>query len=310
MNARFMAVVVAGLLFAWSFELNADEQPVTSLADLEFWIGSGGNEALLTIDWDGDSPSDTALAWGYRWEGATNAESMLRDALQADDRLFAKLGANMGIGVPVYGVGYDDNDDGQFSIDDGTSFNSAGIATTGPSDLVESNDPADLYAEGWDLGFWHIATALENPQDGGTWTSATFGVSGIPLADGQWVSLAFTLDTESTTAVAENLLAAPAPFAPGDFQPDGAVDGLDLAIWQAGFGREGDVTQQTGDADGDLDVDGADFLLWQRNFSPARGNQFAGFAVPEPSTALLTSCGFILLLMIRSLDLETWRRSS
>ncbi|MGI9429914.1 MAG: hypothetical protein ACR2NM_14730 [Bythopirellula sp.] len=275
----------------------ATAESFSNWEDVRFWVGSGTKQALLTIDWNGDSSSDAALAWGFRWDGAATAESMLRDVLQADDRLFAKLGANMGFGVAVYGLGYDANDDGQFSLDDGTGFDADGIAISGPTDLTESDDAADLYREGWEAGFWHIATASENPLTGeGSWASASFGVSGVPLTDGRWTSLAFTLDTESTTAFADNLQAASARFAIGDFQHDGAVDELDLAIWNVGYGTAGSASQQTGDANGDTDVDGRDYLLWQRNFSPASGNPIASLTIPEPSTALLCGCGLALLI--------------
>ena len=225
---------------------------------------------------------------------------MLRDVLQADQRLFAKLGANLGIGVPVYGLGYDANDDSQFSLDDGTSFDTDGIALSGPTDLTASNDPADLYREGWEEGFWHIATATGNPLTGeGTWSSASFGVSGVPLADGLWTSLAFTFDTASTTAFAANLLAAATPFAVGDFQHDGVVDGVDLAIWSSGFGSVGNGSTSTGDASGDLDVDGHDYLLWQQNFAPATGDPLVGRAIPEPSSALVGGCALILAFVLR-----------
>ena len=44
-----------------------------------------------------------------------------------------------------------------------------------------------------------------------------------------------------------------------DFNGDGLVNGLDLAIWQAGYEDD-----SAGDADGDGDVDGVDYLIWQR----------------------------------------------
>ena len=52
------------------------------------------------------------------------------------------------------------NNDGNFVIDDGTSFDSHGVAYTDPADLAESIDPADDYAEGWFTGFWHYGVAV------------------------------------------------------------------------------------------------------------------------------------------------------
>jgi hypothetical protein len=66
-----------------------------------------------------------------------------------------------------------------------------------------------------------------------------------------------------------------------DFNGDGVVNGLDLAVWQSGFGLNA-----TGDADGDGDTDGRDFLAWQRE----QVNPLTSFvAVPEPTSLLLAS---------------------
>jgi hypothetical protein len=68
-----------------------------------------------------------------------------------------------------------------------------------------------------------------------------------------------------------------------DFNNDGAVNGLDLAQWRAGFGQVAAATHAQGDADGDFDVDGADFLVWQRQIGTPAASTVAR-AVPEPRT--------------------------
>jgi len=84
---------------------------------------------------------------------------------------------------------------------------------------------------------------------------------------------------------------AMAPVASGaDFNGDGNVDGLDLAIWENHFGATG-ATQGEGDANLDGTVDGADFLIWQQEFA---GTQATTTVVPEPSGLLLLGvCGMI-----------------
>ncbi len=66
-----------------------------------------------------------------------------------------------------------------------------------------------------------------------------------------------------------------------DFNGDGDVNELDLAIWQQGYGTN---------------FDGADFLAWQRNYQAANGNVSAlRAAIPEPAAivlALLASAPF------------------
>ena len=74
-----------------------------------------------------------------------------------------------------------------------------------------------------------------------------------------------------------------APVESGDFNSDGAVNGLDLAIWKSGFGATGTAaTKAAGNADGDSDVDGRDFLIWQRGGSPSAAAAVA--SIPEPTS--------------------------
>ncbi|MBA3480312.1 MAG: PEP-CTERM sorting domain-containing protein, partial [Pirellulales bacterium] len=90
-------------------------------------------------------------------------------------------------------------------------------------------------------------------------------------------------------------------FQPGDFNGDASVDGLDLDIWEAGFGMTG-VTRTSGDADADGDVDGADFLVWQQNLGWSALNPAtpASASVPEPATSAL--------LAIAAIAACRWRR--
>ena len=68
-----------------------------------------------------------------------------------------------------------------------------------------------------------------------------------------------------------------------DFDFDGKVDGLDLAVWEASYNLDA-----LADADGDGDSDGSDFLAWQEQ----QGSGVATFrsvstAVPEPNSVFL-----------------------
>ena len=63
----------------------------------------------------------------------------------------------------------------------------------------------------------------------------------------------------------------------GDFNGDGAVDGLDLAVWQQGFG---------------VNFNGADFLAWQRHYGNAPLtviSTVANTTVPEPTSLMLSA---------------------
>jgi len=86
-----------------------------------------------------------------------------------------------------------------------------------------------------------------------------------------------------------------APVESGDFNNDGAVNGLDLAAWKSGFGATGAAaTKAAGNADGDGDVDGRDFLIWQRSVGPLAVG--AAASVPEPTGFVLLSVAWLLTL--------------
>ena len=57
-------------------------------ADILYWVGTGTNEAALAVNW-----ADTALAWGYRWDGTATVGDMLNDISTADPRLSTVSGA-------------------------------------------------------------------------------------------------------------------------------------------------------------------------------------------------------------------------
>ena len=76
---------------------------------------------------------------------------------------------------------------------------------------------------------------------------------------------------------------------PGDFDGNGAVDGLDLALWRTNVGS----ADPRADANADGQVDGNDFLVWQRNFGRTwedlaiAASVATSAVVPEPSAAIV-----------------------
>jgi hypothetical protein len=78
-----------------------------------------------------------------------------------------------------------------------------------------------------------------------------------------------------------------AAYFAADFDRDGAVDGADLAQWNAAYPHSG-----AADGDGDGDSDAADFLVWQRQL----GSSLAAAAqvtVPEPASVALVAIALI-----------------
>ena len=52
-----------------------------SASDILYWVGTGSNEAVLAVNW-----ADTALAWGYRWNGTATVSDMMSAIAIADPR--------------------------------------------------------------------------------------------------------------------------------------------------------------------------------------------------------------------------------
>lgn len=244
--------------------------PVTNFGDIQFWVGTGANQAALAIDWNGPSSSDNALVWGYRWDGNAKGADMLTAIVTADERLYAKMGPISGFGFAVVGLGYDANNDGQLALDDDASFDEHGISGDVPSDLAESLDPADWYAEGWFVSqFWNYGISASSPFDGGAWARSGSGISSRNLADGDWDSLAIT--AINTQSYAQNPLAAE-PAGNADFNADGHVDGRDFLVWQRG--QSPNPLSET------------DLALWSEQYGTNTVSSFtssAALIVPEPS---------------------------
>lgn len=262
--------------------------PVSNFDDIEFWVGTGANQSALAIDWQGTSATDNSLVWGYHWDDAAKGADMLTAIVTADDRLYAKMGTISGFGFGVVGLGYDANNDSQFSLDDDTVFDQHGISSEVPSDGVQALDAADWYAEGWFLTeFWNYGVSATSPFDGGTWERSGSGISSRNLTDGSWDSLAITpIDTQS---YALNPLAAEL-FGDADFDADGRVDGRDFLAWQRGFGLN-KAQLSDGDANGDETVDIADLAFWSSQYGTSSDLnltiatlQGVVSVVPEPSS--------------------------
>lgn len=78
-----------------------------------------------------------------------------------------------------------------------------------------------------------------------------------------------------------------------DFNHNGVVDQLDLARWEASYGKDAG-----GDANGDGVTDGRDFLAWQLQYQAAL--TAAAVAVPEPATQCLIWCASAALYLRRT----------
>lgn len=162
---------------------------VDSFDDIEYWVGSGVNRAAFVVDWNSGTITES-YAWGYRWDGSKTGEDMFRAVVAADPRLFAKISV-FGWGSAANGIGYDANDNGVFATSPAAPFDANGISESGPDDGSVAQDAGDLYAEGWNTGYWSYWLNNGNPYSGGSWDSGMEGFSTRVLTDGAWDGWSF-----------------------------------------------------------------------------------------------------------------------
>ena len=86
------------------------------------------------------------------------------------------------------------------------------------------------------------------------------------------------------------------PFAPGDYDLDGHVDGQDLLAWQQQLGQTGSLFA---DGSGNGIVDAEDLALWQEHFGDIASTAPASIAIPEPSPLLTLITCFMTFSQIR-----------
>jgi hypothetical protein len=183
---RFLAGIALLLVLAGS----SPAGPVTSLDQIQVWVGSGSNEAAWVIDWNNGQTTES-LVWGYRWDGTATAEDMLRALAGANIGIYATVGDfGPGLGFAIFGLGFDVNQNGQFGVTPSLTFVD-GIATEVRDTQVNSNrqatDPGDFYTEDWFSGFWSYWLST----DGANWDFSPVGISSEVLTNGDWEGWSF-----------------------------------------------------------------------------------------------------------------------
>lgn len=147
--------------------------------EIEFWTGSGSQEALMVVDWlDGQQ-----LAFGYRWDGdATGLDMML--AVADDDRFFLNWHPGFEF-LALDALGYDVDGDG-----------------------FDQGDPDDYYAFGWDDAYWSYWVGT----NGDDWGFAPVGLGDRDLRHGDWDGWAFAPGFDASPPTVP-LIPAPASLA-------------------------------------------------------------------------------------------------
>ena len=85
MRKIFTLAFLMGIFGLFTTNLFAQQDATIDPADIQYWIGEGENEVVVALSWC--SHTETALAWGYRFDGEATVFQALTDIAAADSRL-------------------------------------------------------------------------------------------------------------------------------------------------------------------------------------------------------------------------------
>ncbi len=177
-NIAFGLVFLAAMLV-----LAASAQAYTfNQVDTEFWVGSGANEALLIVDYNGyggGSDGGPSFAFGFRWDGAAKGLDLF-NAMNADGRLTVTKYNTTQSGIYYYNIGF---------AYDGLSY----AWTAGKVPFRGGY--------GTDGEIWNSGT-------NGSFGSMKYGLDTITLANGTW----FGYSVNSPGFLAPDIPQAPVPI--------------------------------------------------------------------------------------------------
>jgi hypothetical protein len=161
----------------------------TTFADIQYWVGTGSNQAAFVIQWNDGKNSD-ALVWGFRWDGTATGEDMMKAILKADHRFFSLLYQGTQFGTALGGLGYDlngANSNGLYKDGNVTYpyYPVNGIINTTVYDFdnYTAIDASDHWQSGWYNGYWSYN--VKDPADA-NFDYSNVGVSSRVLENGSW----------------------------------------------------------------------------------------------------------------------------
>ena len=85
MRKIFTLAFLMGIFGLFTTNLFAQQDATIDPADIQYWIGEGENQVVVALSWC--SNTETALAWGYRFDGEATVFQALTDIAAADSRL-------------------------------------------------------------------------------------------------------------------------------------------------------------------------------------------------------------------------------
>ncbi len=190
------------LLSAFALLQPLHAAPITDFDDIEYWVGTGSNQAALVIQWN-DGYQPVSLAWGFRWDDSATTEDMLTAIAGTvtldgnpslpggeDLRLSLQLTSTVDFGNYVEGIAYDQ----------------AGL---GGFDQVERTQTG-YNPETFSYWAFFISSPSASWPVGGTFSASDFGITSTILASDTWYGFSYT-EFASTYDFATPIAAVPEP---------------------------------------------------------------------------------------------------
>ena len=115
---NFTFLFLMGIFGLFTTNLFAQQDATISADEIEYWIGEGENEVVVAISWC--SYTETAFAWGYRFDGEATVFQALTDIAAADSRLtvVGSAPSNVTYVDEVYDLTMCPNPDAEWGDDD------------------------------------------------------------------------------------------------------------------------------------------------------------------------------------------------
>jgi hypothetical protein len=169
-----MKRIIIAFALAAAAHLTAQAGVISSFSDIEYWVGTGANQAGLVIDFH-DGTSQQAFVWGFRWDGAATGFDMLTAVDTASVEL-SITSPSFVVEVSYQGLAHTQTSN--FNDTSWGYYLAGGTAT-----IFDSNPP-----------YGPVGTL--NPPGGGstiptTWTLSTAGSADRYLVNGSWDALSF-----------------------------------------------------------------------------------------------------------------------
>lgn len=82
---NFTLLFLMGIFGLFTTNMFAQQDATISADEITYWVGEGENQVVVAISWC--SNTETALAWGYRFNGEATVFQALTAIAAADDRL-------------------------------------------------------------------------------------------------------------------------------------------------------------------------------------------------------------------------------